>query len=101
MANFYSFDPNNVSPLASQSGMGGAVPENPLSPSPPSVDAASASATPASSSLPSTSESGSSRQKRLVPGTELSSSRYKIERVVASGGMGAVYRAIDTRFNRP
>lgn len=37
----------------------------------------------------------------LVPGTELSNARYKIERLVAAGGMGAVYRAIDTRFNRP
>src|SRR5205823_2117990 len=38
---------------------------------------------------------------RLVPGTELSSARYKIERLVAAGGMGAVYRAVDTRFQRP
>ena len=32
---------------------------------------------------------------------ELSYGRYKIERSVASGGMGAVYLAIDQRFNRP
>lgn len=37
----------------------------------------------------------------LTPGTELSAGRYKIERAVAVGGMGAVYNAIDTRFNRP
>jgi serine/threonine protein kinase len=37
----------------------------------------------------------------LQPGTELSFGRYKIERPVAAGGMGAVYLAIDTRFNRP
>ena len=40
-------------------------------------------------------------QRRLVSGTELSGKRYKIEKPVAAGGMGAVYRAIDTRFNRP
>jgi serine/threonine protein kinase len=39
--------------------------------------------------------------KRLAPGTILSSGRYNIERAVAAGGMGAVYRAVDTRFNRP
>ncbi len=39
--------------------------------------------------------------KRLASGTELSAGRYKIERAVAAGGMGAVYKAIDTRFNRP
>ncbi|GAC1354151.1 MAG: hypothetical protein NVS4B11_11180 [Ktedonobacteraceae bacterium] len=27
--------------------------------------------------------------------------RYRIERMVASGGMGAVYRAVDKRFNKP
>ncbi|GHO44739.1 hypothetical protein KSX_29020 [Ktedonospora formicarum] len=40
-------------------------------------------------------------RRRLPAGTELSERRYRIERLVASGGMGAVYRAIDTRFNRP
>jgi serine/threonine protein kinase len=39
--------------------------------------------------------------KRLAPGTVLSGGRYTIEKAVASGGMGAVYRAVDTRFNRP
>ena len=37
----------------------------------------------------------------MPAGTELSNGRYKIERSVAAGGMGAVYRAIDVRFNRP
>ena len=52
-----------------------------------------------SSSAPDNENVGSPR--RLPPGTVLSSDRYRIERLVASGGMGAVYRAIDTRFNRP
>ncbi|HEY4385049.1 MAG TPA: serine/threonine-protein kinase, partial [Ktedonobacteraceae bacterium] len=96
MANFYSFDPNNASPLASQSGTGGSGPEYPMSSSLPPADASGAFATPAFAS-----DSGRSKQRRLAPGTELSSARYKIERIIASGGMGAVYRAIDTRFNRP
>lgn len=40
-------------------------------------------------------------KRRLPTGTELSSGRYKIERSVAAGGMGAVYLAVDLRFNRP
>ncbi|MEO7018990.1 MAG: serine/threonine-protein kinase [Ktedonobacteraceae bacterium] len=39
--------------------------------------------------------------RRLPTGTELSAGRYKIERPVAAGGMGAVYLAVDLRFNRP
>ena len=39
--------------------------------------------------------------RRLMPGTELSGGRYRIEKLAAAGGMGAVYRTIDTRFNRP
>src|SRR6266700_6051039 len=42
---------------------------------------------------------GHGNQRRLASGTELSG-RYKIEKPVAAGGMGAVYRALDTRFNR-
>jgi len=38
---------------------------------------------------------------RLPAGTVLSGARYKIEKSIAEGGMGAVYRALDTRFNRP
>ena len=100
MANFYSSDPNNASSLAPQSGPGGTLPEYSLNPPLPPASSAEASTPPAS--LPSTAEkNGRPGQKRLASGTELSSARYKIERVVASGGMGAVYRAIDTRFNRP
>ncbi len=40
-------------------------------------------------------------RRRLAPGIELSGGRYRIEKLAASGGMGAVYRALDTRFNRP
>src|SRR5437667_8864895 len=39
--------------------------------------------------------------KRLPMGTTLSGARYTLESLIAQGGMGAVYRAVDTRFNRP
>ena len=38
--------------------------------------------------------------KRLVAGTELQHKRYKIEKAVAKGGMGAVYRAYDQHFKK-
>ncbi len=44
---------------------------------------------------------GSGGHRRLATGTVLSTQRYKIDKLAAAGGMGAVYRAIDTRFNRP
>src|SRR5260370_39749418 len=37
--------------------------------------------------------------RRLPAGTQLSGGRYRIARSVAAGGMGAVYRAVDTRFD--
>ena len=43
---------------------------------------------------------GGGASRRLPVGTELSNGRYKIERSVAAGGMGAVYRALDMRFDR-
>ncbi|MDQ2886519.1 MAG: serine/threonine protein kinase, partial [Chloroflexota bacterium] len=89
---------------AAQSGPVGNAPGVPLT---PPYRAASSSfsnggqsvVTPSSSSAPDNENVGSPR--RLPSGTVLSSDRYRIERLVASGGMGAVYRAIDTRFNRP
>lgn len=44
---------------------------------------------------------GGRHPKRLPTGTELSGGRYRIEVAAGGGGMGTVYRAIDTRFNRP
>lgn len=55
------------------------------------------------SSIPPEEPKGGSmgRPHRLTVGTVLSAGRYTIETLVASGGMGAVYRATDMRFNRP
>jgi Serine/threonine protein kinase len=38
---------------------------------------------------------------RLVPGTILSNGRFQIEQLIAAGGMGAVYKALDLNFKRP
>jgi serine/threonine protein kinase len=66
------------------------VPDNRYAPStPPSFHAA----------LPVTGDSG--QRSDLAPGTTLSGGRYTLERLIASGGMGSVYRAIDGRFKRP
>ncbi len=84
MASNYSSDPNNAASLSKPA-------------TPQSGPDANAPSTPHAD--------GSGREhsngRRLQPGTELSYGRYKIERSVAAGGMGAVYLAIDQRFNRP
>lgn len=68
---------------------------------PPHIAAASSLAS-EQSLLPSVSGERVGNQQRLPPGTELSDGkRYRIERLAAAGGMGAVYRAIDKRFNKP
>src|SRR5579884_2943621 len=111
MANNYPFDPkkaaSSANPGTPQGGPGGTVPEYPLPPvAPQSISlpssAASNPSTPSNGGGTRDSGSGGSvgSGRRLTAGTELQT-RYRIERPVASGGMGAVYRAIDLRFNRP
>src|SRR5512146_629291 len=39
-------------------------------------------------------------QYQLAPGTQLQNGRYLIESVIGKGGMGHVYRAMDTRLSR-
>ncbi|HET9999638.1 MAG TPA: serine/threonine-protein kinase [Ktedonobacteraceae bacterium] len=96
MASNYPSDPNNAAslskPATPQSGPGGNVPEFPLP---------VASAQPTPNSERDSKGHSSHNGRRLQPGTELSFGRYKIERSVAAGGMGAVYLATDQRFNRP
>jgi serine/threonine protein kinase len=98
MASNYSSDPRNIAPVGSSvtpQNQGGPVPE--VSQTLLSPDGLQSFNTP-STDGGSVSLSG---PKRLPVGTRLSGARYTIERLVAQGGMGAVYRAIDTRFNRP
>jgi serine/threonine protein kinase len=99
MANNYPSDPNNIAsvgnPVTPQSGPGSGskMPEYPLPvPAPYSSEQKPSPQTPASG------DNGGGL-RRLPAGTLLSAGRYKIEKSVASGGMGAVYRAFDTRFD--
>ena len=88
MANNYPSDPKNA-----------ALPENFAN---SQSDPGAVSSPPASSYSSQSAPSGSGGgQRRLPTGTVLSNARYKIDRLMAAGGMGAVYRAIDIRFNRP
>jgi len=98
MASNYPLDPKNVTPVGNPatpgSDPGGKDYIAPLSPATPYS---------AQSDQPAPSFSGGNNggNRRLPAGTQLSNGRYKIERSVAAGGMGAVYRALDMRFNRP
>ena len=94
MSNNYSSDSEHVLPISgSQPGQSGV--QNNMPEKAQHVD------TPPSSSVSASEVEGKAVPRRLAPGTVLSGGRYKIEKLMASGGMGAVYRAIDTRFNRP
>src|SRR6266702_2560558 len=103
MASNYPADPNNAisNPATPQSGPGGTEPEYPLELIAPHALSVSSSAQSVQSAPPSSGGNGAGSSRRLPSGTELSAGRYKIEKSVAAGGMGAVYRAIDQRFNRP
>jgi serine/threonine protein kinase len=89
MASNYPPDPNN-----------NAASLNKLS-GPQSGLGESAASYPSASSTPVSGGGANGSSRRLAQGTELSGGRYRIEKPVAAGGMGAVYRANDTRFNRP
>src|SRR5947209_1530913 len=78
MANNFSFDPRNALPINNTP-----VPQSGLD-----------------SFVPSTPSSVQNGHLRLQPGVELSGARYRIEKLIAAGGMGAVYKALDRRFNR-
>src|SRR5258706_9871638 len=115
MVSNYPFDPKKPAsvsnPATPQSGAGGTEPEYSLPPVAPQAlsvpySSQSAAQTPSDSRNSGNVDSSGGKvsaggHHRLPPGTELSGGRYRIEKLVASGGMGAVYRAIDSRFNRP
>ncbi len=91
MANNYSSDSQNAVPLnnpaQAQSERDSGLADKP--------------STPSSSNNGVRSTEENKDRRRLAAGTELSSGRYKVEKLIAAGGMGAVYMATDTRFNRP
>src|SRR5581483_9943207 len=88
MASNYPSDPKNAASVG-----------NPVTPQ--SNPGEAGSQTPYSAQSASSSGGNNGGSRRLAAGTQLSNGRYKIERSVAAGGMGAVYRALDVRFNRP
>src|SRR5947209_7756688 len=98
MSSNYSSDPNNAASISNPSTPQSDKAVSSVAPQPFSVSN-SFSADPDSPGSGGGRSSGNLR--RLAAGTMLSGGRYRIEKPVASGGMGAVYRAIDTRFNRP
>src|SRR2546429_6508629 len=98
MSSNYSSDPNNAASISNPSTPQSDKAVSSVAPQPFSVSN-SFSAEPDSPGSGGGMSSGNLR--RLAAGTMLSGGRYRIEKLVASGGMGAVYRAIDARFNRP
>src|SRR5437588_11318446 len=105
MANNYPSDPSNAAslnrPSGPQSGPGGFASDYSIPPVASQPLSAPVSSPQASSSPISGGEVNGGHQRRLVSGTELSGKRYKIEKPVAAGGMGAVYRSIDKQLYRP
>ncbi|HAE82250.1 MAG TPA: hypothetical protein DCK85_02575 [Ktedonobacter sp.] len=94
MSSNYSSDPNKA---ASMSNPATPQSDRALPPAPQPLSLSNSSwVEPASPG-----SGGGGSQRRLAAGIILSGGRYRIEKPVAAGGMGAVYRAIDTRFNRP
>ncbi|WP_126596496.1 protein kinase domain-containing protein [Dictyobacter aurantiacus] len=94
MSNNYSSDSEHVLPISgAQPGQSGAQNNTP--------EKAQHGDAPSSASAAVPETEGKVVPRRLASGTVLSGGRYRIEKLIASGGMGAVYRAIDTRFNRP
>src|SRR5581483_8640779 len=92
MASNYPSDPKNAASVGS--------PVTPQS-NPGEVGSQAPYSAQSAQSLPSSSGGSNGGNRRVAVGTQLSNGRYKIERSVAAGGMGAVYRALDVRFNRP
>src|SRR5439155_22845748 len=98
MASNYASDPRNILPVegsAASQNQGGLLSEIP--------EALPVSDEGRLFSSPSTNGGNMnvSGPKRLPVGSPLSGARYTIESLVAQGGMGAVYRAVDTRFDGP
>ncbi len=97
MAKNYPSDPNNMLPggqsAISHNGLRDSLSEIAYPPHIPGTEQAAPLAMQRSEA--------STGPHRLMADTTLSGGRYKIEALVASGGMGAVYRAVDTRFKRP